>query len=135
MALWLQDNQRALVSKFRDGRENIQHHSNYSTANLSTSRKNSKDDGKKYLYSGWGFVRFVGKAHEYLLENVKDGDLILIKKAQITKEAYEKAGETVYPKYESIVVFDLELARSSGSKESESESSVADDVDEDDVPF
>ena len=135
MAFWLQDNQRALVSKFKDGKENIQHYAKYSTANLSTSRKNSKDDGKKYLYSGWGFVRFVGKAHEYLLENVKDGDLILIKKAQITKEAYEKAGETVYPKYESIVVFDVELARSSSEgKGNESGSSVADD-DDDRVPF
>ena len=135
MALWLQDNQRALVSKFKGGRENIQHHSNYSTANLSTSRKNTKDDGKKYLYSGWSFVRFVGKAHEYLLENVKDGDLILIKKAQFTKESYEKDGETVFPKSEQLVVFDIELARpSSGSKETAPASVVADD-DDSDIPF
>ena len=87
MALWISNTQRALVKKGKDDKDNLTHRDKYSTANLSTSR--SKGNGEKgYLYSEWGFARFVGKAHQYVMENVKDGDLIVLEKAIMTNESY-----------------------------------------------
>ena len=59
MALWLQENQRVVVKKFKDGKTNLDIKDGYSVATLSSSRKKGKDE-TGYLYSDWGFVRFVG---------------------------------------------------------------------------
>ena len=72
MALWLQENQRVVVKKFKDGKTNLDIKHGYSVATLSSSRKKGKDE-TGYLYSDRGFVRFVGKAQEYVSANVQDG--------------------------------------------------------------
>jgi len=134
MALWISNTQRALVKKGKDDKDNLTHRDKYSTANLSTSR--SKGNGEKgYLYSEWGFARFVGKAHQYVMENVKDGDLIVLEKAIMTNEAYmdKETGERKYPKKPNIVVFECSLYQS--DKRKSEENNQAEIPPEDDIPF
>lgn len=134
MALWLQENQRVVVKRFKDGKQNLKHEEGYSTANLSSSRKKSKEDSA-YLYSDWGFVRFVGKAHEYVMANVKDGDVIVLEKSMFTKEAYtNKEGERVFPKTPQLVVFSCSLYKSNRSESVQAEVEVSVD-DEEEIPF
>ena len=91
MALWIQET-RMVVKKFKN-KENLEIGEKYSTASLSSSRK--EQNGDKYLYSDWSFVRFVGKAHEYVSQFVQDGNVLVIEKAMLTKEAYtNKDGKT-----------------------------------------
>jgi hypothetical protein len=130
MAIWMQET-RAKVGKFKNDKANIKHSEKITTANISTSEKDRLNDGK-YLYSNWSFVRFVGKAHTYMLENVKDGDAIFIKSGKLTKVPYERDGKTVYPETEQIVVFDVVLwdKRDSGEQTGSTE-----DDEEKDIPF
>ena len=131
MALWIQET-RAKVAKFKGDKPNMKHGEKVTTANISTSEKDRQNDGK-YLYSNWGFVRFVGKAHQYMVENVKDGDAIVIKSGKMTKTSYERDGKTVYPETEQLVVFDVVLWEKRGEFSSqENETEVPP---EDDIPF
>lgn len=126
MAFWLQE-QRAKVEK-------IEHKDNYTVAKISTSRKDMKNQGK-YLYSNWSFVRFVGKAHTTMMEDVKDGDIVVLKSAIVSKEAYtDSEGKKAYPKSEQVVVFNCELYRA-GMKQSEGSQEEAELPSEDDIPF
>ena len=126
MALWLQKDQRVKVQK-------LTVNDNFSVANLSSSRKNNKDEGK-YLYSDWGFSKFVGKAHEFVSENVSDGDILVVKSAMMTKESYmDKNGQKAYPKSAQLVIFDCELYKTgSGGNSKPAEEVVPND---DDIPF
>ena len=124
MALWLQEGTRVKVQKL-DVKEN------YTQANLSSSRKDQNGGG--YKYSDWGFVRFVGKAHEFMSSQVKVGDVIVLNKAQFTKEPYnDKEGNKAYPKNPQLVVFSCELYRAGANK---SEDSAVTQPSEDDIPF
>ena len=130
MALWLQENQRVVVKKFKEGKSNLDIKDGYSVATLSSSRKKGKDE-TGYLYSDWGFVRFVGKAHEYVSANVQDGNVLVLEKAMLTKEPYtNKDGERVYPKNDQLVVFSCRLY-----KKSEESGSEVETPDEDQIPF
>lgn len=134
MAIWIQSTQRALVKKGKDGKQNLTHHEKYSTANLSTSR--SKGNGETgYLYSDWGFARFVGKAHQFVMENVKDENLIVLDKAIMTNEAYtnKETGERKYPVKPTIIVFECSLYQS--DKKKSEENNQAEVPPEDDIPF
>ncbi len=90
------------------------------------------NDGK-YLYSNWSFVRFVGKAHTYMMENVKDGDAIFIKSGKLTKTPYERDGKTVYPETEQMVVFDVVLWDKRDGSSNDEDSPKEDDSDS--IPF
>lgn len=130
MALWLQENQRVVVKKFKEGKSNLDIKDGYSVATLSSSRKKGKDE-TGYLYSDWGFVRFVGKAHEYVSANVQDGNILVLEKAMLTKEPYtNKDGERVYPKNDQLVVFSCHLYKKNEESGAESELPP-----EDDIPF
>jgi len=137
MAFQLQAGQRAKVALFKGDKTNMKHFDKYTTANLSTSKPKGKgQDG--FTYSNWSYVRFVGKAHTFMMEHVKDGDLIVIESGIVTKENYEnKDGVTVYPTSEQIVIFDVGLYRKANKGQSESgeETVVADDEDSDSIPF
>lgn len=142
MSLWLQEDQRVKVTKNKSEKENMKHYDNYTVANVTSSRKNTGKDSDtvKYLYSDWGFVRFVGKAHTYMMENVQDGDIIIIKKAQMTKEPYTKNGVRVYPKSEQIVVFSVEsyVPKEKNEGTSKSSKTAKQEVlepEDDDIPF
>lgn len=125
MSLWLQENQRVKIHK-------LENKGNYSQANLSSSRKNT--DGNGYSYSDWGFVRFVGKAHSFMSQNVKEGDILLLKKAIFSKESYMKDGAKQYPKSPQLVVFECELYRKGEGKVASDQEDVV-VPDEDDIPF
>lgn len=137
MAFQLQAGQRAKVQLFKGGKTNIKSLEKYTTANLSTSKPKGKgQDG--FTYSNWSFVRFVGKAHEFMRDHVKDGDLIVIESGIVTKENYEnKDGVTVYPTSEQVVVFDVGLYRKGSGNTRSGEVDEADIVDEDSdsIPF
>jgi len=121
MSFWLQEDQRAMVSKFKSGKPNLQDKGKYSTANLSSSRPAGKDK-EGYVYSNWSFVRFVGKAHEYVQKHVKDGDLIVLNSAMVSKESYVNKEEvTVNPTSEQLVVFDCNVYRKSGKGKNEAD--------------
>lgn len=131
MALWIQDTQRAVIKKSKEGSEpNLTHKEKFSTANLSTSR--SKGNGETgYLYSDWGFARFVGKAYKFALENLKDGDVIVLNKAIMTKEPYNDGdGNRKYPSNPTLVIFECSLYNSQ-KKQTE----TAEVPPEDDIPF
>lgn len=107
MAFQLKENQRAKVKK-------LFHKDKYTDAFVSTSRGN-KEDGFKY--SDWT-VRFVGKAHKFVLEQVTEGDVLNIISANTTKESYvNKEGTKVYPETAQIVVFECELYKSDKSNQ------------------
>ena len=138
MSFWLQEDQRVMVSKFKSDKPNLQDKGKYSTANVSTSRPAGK--GKEgFIYSNWSYVRFVGKAHEYVQKHVKDGDLLVLNSAMVSKEPYEKDEKTVYPTSEQIVIFDCSLYRKSGKGKNEAdiedESEEPENPDDDSIPF
>lgn len=129
MAIWIKET-RAKVAKFKGDKPNMKHSDKITTANISTSEKDNRNEGK-YLYSNWSFVRFVGKAHTYMLENVKDGDAVFIKSGKMTKSSFERDGKTVYPEAEQLVVFDVVLW---DKRDSSGEATPQDD-DSDSIPF
>ena len=131
MAIWIKET-RAKVQKFKGDKPNMKHSEKITTANISTSEKDTRNEGK-YLYSNWSFVRFVGKAHIYMLENVKDGDAIFIKSGKMTKNSFERDGKTVYPEAEQLVVFDVVLWDKRNNEDGEQ--SEAELPPEDDIPF
>jgi hypothetical protein len=130
MALWLSDNQVVKIWKIEDKGK-------YSEVQFSSSRK----DGENWKNSGWGFVRFVGKAHTYLSENVSEKDRVTLKKAYFVKEDYlDEDGKKQYPKFPQLVVFECELSRSEsggGSKPAKKESKPVkqEEDDSDEIPF
>ena len=69
------------------------------------------------------------------MENVKDGDLIVLEKAIMTNEAYmdKETGERKYPKKPNIVVFECSLYQS--DKRKSEENNQAEIPPEDDIPF
>lgn len=123
MAFWIQEGQRAKVGK-------VEVKEKFTVINLSTSRKDQKTG--KYVYSDWGFSRFVGKAHEFA-QHLSEGDVVVLKKAIITKEPYEQNGEKKWPKYATVIVFDAEIYRSNGGKAQAS--STVTQPDDDTIPF
>ena len=135
MSFWLQEDQRAVVSKFKGDKPNLKSFEKYSTANLSTSRPKGKGE-EGYIYSNWGYVRFVKDAHKYIQShNVKDGDLLLINRAFVSKEPYEKDGKTTYPTAEQVLVLDCVLADKGGKGKAEEEDESQEAEDSDNVPF
>jgi hypothetical protein len=139
MSFWLQEDQKAMVSKFKGDKPNLKSFEKYSVANLSTSRPKGKGE-EGYLYSNWGYVRFVGDAHKYIQSHhVKDGDLLVLNKAVVSKEPYEKDGKTVYPTSEQILVLDCVLSRKAAKgkteEDIEDENEEAELPPEDDIPF
>jgi len=97
MALNIAENQRVRIWEVED-------RDTYAIVKMGTSRKDKRDDS--YKNSNWGFVRFVGKAYEKILD-VEEKQQVWLKGATISLEPYEKDGETLYPKNPQIVVFNF----------------------------
>lgn len=130
MAIWIKD-QRAKIDKYNN-KENIKRSEKSTLANISTSRKDQQSG--EYKYSGFGFVRFVGKAHDFM-KSVKDGDVIVIKTGIITREAYMKDDQRMFPKNEQITVFDAELFKAGNGNQSASDEMEELPEDPDQIPF
>ena len=85
-----------------------EHHENYSTFNLSTSRKDKRDG--TYKNSNWNFVRFVGTAFDKA-KQLNERDKITNVKFSLSAEPYvNQNGEKTYPKYPNMIIFDFEFA-------------------------
>ena len=93
---------------------------------ISTSEKVEKDGNIDYINSNW-FARAVGKAFNQL-KDINEGDRVVITKAKLSNEQYEKDGEKKSAL--KFVVFEFE------SKEG-SEAPVANNSSDsdDDLPF
>lgn len=63
----------------------------YADLRISTSEKTEKDGKTEYINSNW-FARAIGKAFNQL-KNINEGDRVVITKAKLTNETYEKDGE------------------------------------------
>ena len=105
----------------------------YSLVSMSTSRKDKRDDS--YKNSNWGFVRFVGKAHEKIEELERQARIVV--KGGMSKESYDKEGEKMWPKNPQIVIFDWDFAEAYQSSGGPMDTApmVVDDDDSDDIPF
>src|SRR5215216_3147750 len=78
---------------------------NYATVNLSSSRKDKRSG--EYVYSSWGFARFVGDAFKSL-DMLHDGDVITLTSAMISHEPYLKDDKKTWGEAR-ITVFDFEV--------------------------
>lgn len=63
----------------------------YTDLRISTSEKVEKDGNTSYINSNW-FVRAVGKGHNQA-KNFSQGDNVVIIKAKLSNEPYEKDGQ------------------------------------------
>lgn len=63
----------------------------YADLRISTSEKVDKDGETSYMNSNW-FARAVGKAFNQL-KNISEGDRVVITKAKLSNETYEKDGK------------------------------------------
>ena len=63
----------------------------YTDLRISTSEKVEKDGNTSYINSNW-FLRAVGKGHNQA-KNFNQGDNVIITKAKLSNEPYEKDGQ------------------------------------------
>ena len=63
----------------------------YTDLRISTSEKVEKDGNTSYINSNW-FLRAVGKGHNQA-KNFSQGDNVVITKAKLSNEPYEKDGQ------------------------------------------
>jgi hypothetical protein len=81
---------------------------NYAVVKISSSRKDKKTE--KYVNSSW-YANFVGSAYEKLKElGIPEKTRIKISGATMKKEPYQQDGETLYPKFPTLTVFNFELS-------------------------
>lgn len=110
----------------------------YWEVQISTGRKKSKDS-TEYLNSSWGFCHMIGEAKNRATKHggFEKGQRILIKSAGLTREPYEKDGETVWPKNPSITIFDFEFVEKKTGGYIDEPPQVEDATEEtqDDIPF
>ena len=112
--LWYQENQRVRVKK-------IEHKDSYTTAQVSSSRKKSKDS-KEYVYSNFSSFRFVGEAHQFMMENVEEGDIITLLSSGEQQEPYQdKDGNTQFPRNPQRVAFKIGMYRKASGEKKEEE--------------
>ena len=97
----------------------------YTDLRISTSEKVEKDGNTSYINSNW-FARAVGKAHNQA-KNLKQGDNIVITRAKLSNELYEKDGQ----KRSALKFTVLELE----SKEENSTPVATDDDSDEALPF
>ena len=70
---------------------NVEVKDKYTELRISTSEKVEKDGKNDYINSNW-FARAVGKAHNQA-KNLNKGDSVVITKAKLSNEPYEKDGQ------------------------------------------
>ena len=98
----------------------------YADLRISTSEKVEKDGNTEYINSNW-FARAVGKAFNQL-KDINEGDRVVITKAKLSNEQYEKDGE----KKSAFRFVVLEFESKEGTKTPET-TNTSDS--EEDLPF
>lgn len=96
----------------------------YADLRISTSEKTEKDGKTEYINSNW-FARAIGKAFNQL-KDINEGDRVVITKAKLTNEPYEKDG--VKKSAFKFVILEFEIEESNTPAEVEADP-------EDDLPF
>lgn len=96
----------------------------YADLRISTSEKVEKDGETSYINSNW-FARAIGKAFNQL-KDIKEGDRVVITKAKLSNEPYEKDGEK--RSAFKFVVLEFEPKEKAQGQENASDS-------EEDLPF
>ena len=96
----------------------------YADLRISTSEKVEKDGNTSYVNSNW-FARAVGKAFNQL-KDINEGDRVVITKAKLSNEQYEKDGEK--RSAFKFVVLEFESKEDAKAPEDTSDS-------EEDLPF
>lgn len=97
----------------------------YADLRISTSEKVEKDGNTSYINSNW-FARVVGKAFNQL-KDINEGDRVVITKAKLSNEQYEKDGEK--RNAFKFVVLEFEC------KEDTKATTVVDDDSDESLPF
>ena len=97
----------------------------YADLRISTSEKVEKDGNTEYVNSNW-FARAIGKAFNQL-KDINEGDRVVITKAKLSNEQYEKDGE----KRSAFRFIVLEFE----GKEDTKATNVADDDSDESLPF
>ena len=104
---------------------NVEAKEKYTDLRISTSEKVEKDGNTSYINSNW-FVRAVGKANNQA-KNLNKGDNVVITKAKLSNEPYEKDGQK--RSAFKFVVLEFE------SKEDTKATNVVDDDSDESLPF
>ena len=91
---------------------------------ISTSEKIEKDGNTSYVNSNW-FARAIGKAFNQL-KDISEGDRVVITKAKLSNETYEKDGK----KKSALKFLILELESKDNERAAENVSDP-----EEDLPF
>lgn len=91
----------------------------YAELRISTSEKVEKDGETSYINSNW-FARAIGKAFNQL-KDINEGDRIVIAKAKLSNEMYEKDGEKKHALRFIILEFDTNENTSSGDSDESDE--------------
>ena len=105
---------------------NVEPKEKYTDLRISTSEKVEKDGETSYINSNW-FARAVGKAHNQA-KNLGQGDNVIITKAKLSNELYEKDGQkrSVF----KFVVLEFESKEETKAPEADNTSDS-----EEDLPF
>lgn len=105
---------------------NVEAKDKYTDLRISTSEKVDKDGEVSYINSNW-FVRALGKAHNQA-KTFNKGDNVVITKAKLSNEPYEKDGQkrSVF----KFVVLEFESKEDTKAPEANSASDS-----EEDLPF
>lgn len=96
----------------------------YADLRISTSEKTEKDGKTEYLNSNW-FARAIGKAFNQL-KDINEGDRVVITKAKLTNEPYEKDG--VKKSAFKFVILEFEI-------EGSTDPTTVEEDPENDLPF
>lgn len=104
---------------------NVEAKDKYTDLRISTSEKVDKNGETSYINSNW-FVRAVGKAHNQA-KTFSKGDNVVITKAKLSNEPYEKDGQK--KSAFKFVVLEFE------SKEDTKAPEVVDDDSDESLPF
>lgn len=98
-------------------------HENYSTANITVSRKSREDESKYEVVFKDGYTRFVGEAHKKISDvTVGDGGISIKILSCDVENRYDADKKKLYTNY---MVFDFEFPDSNGGGKTGGKSSSA----------
>jgi len=129
MSFWIQPT-KATIWK-------VENKGKYSEVRLSTGRRVQDSEPVEWINSNWGFVRFVGQAHE-AAQGLAEKTRVILESGNFSLESYKKEGsdEVLYPKSPRLVIFKISFPESSGGGGMDTPPKVEDNSsDDDNLPF
>jgi hypothetical protein len=129
MSFWIQPT-KATIWK-------VENKGKYSEVRLSTGRRVQDSEPVEWINSNWGFVRFVGQAHE-ASQGLAEKTRVILESGNFSLESYKKEGsdEVLYPKSPRLVIFKISFPESSSGGGMDTPPKVEDSSsDDDNLPF